>query len=74
MLVCLRLLCNNINIDFDETNQESGTASGAKGGRNTKDRKNRHSVTPKLITTSPYFKGTIDNVHSAVDFLNKYVA
>jgi hypothetical protein len=54
--------------------QESGTPSGAQSGCNTQDRKNRHPITPKVIITTTYFKSTIDNVHSAVDSLNKCVA
>jgi hypothetical protein len=58
----------------DTHDQESGTPNGAQSGRKTYDRKNRHPITPKLIITMTYFKSTIDNVHSAVDSLNKCVA
>jgi hypothetical protein len=53
----------------DTHDQESGTPSG----HNTKDRKNRHPVTSKLLitTTTMYFKSTIDKVHNAVDSLQK---
>jgi hypothetical protein len=41
---------------------------GAQSGCNTKDRKNRHPVTPKLIIiTTTYFKSSVDKVQSAVD-------
>jgi hypothetical protein len=52
-------------------NQESGTPNGAKSGCNTKDRKNRHPITSKLIIIimTTYFKNSTDKVHSAVDSL-----
>jgi Ca2+/H+ antiporter len=44
---------------LDAHNQWSGIPSGAHSGRNTKDRKNKHSMTPKIIIITTYFKGTI---------------
>jgi hypothetical protein len=62
------------NTNQQRYNQESGTSNGTQSGRNTSDRKSRHPVTPKLIITTTYCKSTIDNVHNAVDSLNKCVA
>jgi hypothetical protein len=48
--------------------------NGAQSGCNTKDRKNRHPVTPKLIIIiimMTYFKSSSDKVHSALDTVNK---
>jgi hypothetical protein len=59
----------------DTHDQRNGTSDGLQGGRNTKDRKNKYPVIPKLIiiititittiiiitiTTTTYFKSTID--------------
>jgi hypothetical protein len=52
----------------DTHNQESSTPNGAKSSHNTKDKKNRHPITSKLITMT-YFKSTTDKVHSAVGSL-----
>jgi hypothetical protein len=57
----------------DTYDQESVTPSGAQSSCNTKDRKNRHPITPKLIIMT-YFKSTIDSADSAVDSLKKCVA
>jgi hypothetical protein len=51
----------------DTHDQGSGTPNGAQRSRNTKDSKNRHPVTPKLIIiTTTYIKSTTDKVHSAL--------
>jgi hypothetical protein len=45
----------------DTHDQGSGTPNGAQSGCNTKDRKSRHPVTPKLIIIiiMTYLKNTI---------------
>jgi hypothetical protein len=57
----------------DTYNQDSGTLSGAESGHNTKDRKNKHSITSKLIIiiimTTTYFKNAIDKVRCELDSL-----
>jgi hypothetical protein len=50
----------------DTHDQESSTHNWAENSRDTKDRKNRHPITSKLITITTYFKSTTDKVHSAV--------
>jgi hypothetical protein len=49
------------------TDQESGTPNGAQSGRNSKDRKNKYPIIPKLIIVTTYLKSTIDKVRGAVD-------
>jgi hypothetical protein len=68
------LWVSGIQSTQDTHNQESGTSNGAHSGRNMYDGKNRHPITPKLIITMTYFKSTTDNVHCAVDSLNKCAA
>jgi hypothetical protein len=43
----------------DTDDQQSGTPNGAQSSHNTKDRNNRHPITPKLIIITTYFKSTI---------------
>lgn len=48
-----------------------GTRNGAQRGRNTKDWKNEHPITPNLIIIlikkMTYFKSTTEKVHNVVD-------
>jgi hypothetical protein len=69
-ILCLCAIYFGHNSTQDTHDQGSGTPDGTQSGRNTKDKKNRHPIIPKLIIIkTTYFKSIIDKVHSAVDSL-----
>jgi hypothetical protein len=70
-LACISCLdlCSLHKSAHDAHDHGRGTSNGAQSGRNTRDRKNKHHITPKQIITTTYIKSTTDKVHSAVDSL-----